>query len=68
MEIIEIGGQALADLLADLASQERYGRIRALRVGRDCDGIKWKINDGAWSPPYAEPRAPAAGYYARSKP
>ena len=51
MDIITIEGEALSALLAEAT----YGPMPyRLRVARDVDGIKFKIDEGMWSPPYPE--------------
>ena len=55
MDIITIEGDALRDLLDELAYVDvREGRPYRLRVARDVDGIKYKLDEGIWTPPYPE--------------
>lgn len=49
MDIITIEGAALADLIDALSTTERP---RRLRVAIDVDGLKLKVDEGIWSPPY----------------
>jgi hypothetical protein len=50
MDIITIEGDALEQLIVDLGASN----VRTLRVARDTDGVKFKINEGLWTPPYPE--------------
>ena len=48
MEIITLDGRVLAELLAEVAS----GGVHTVRVARDGDTVKIKVNEGCWSPGY----------------
>lgn len=48
MDIITIEGDALRDLL----HASDGGMPHRLRVACDVDGVKFKIDEGEWSPPY----------------
>lgn len=50
MDIITIEGDALADLLLTLLEGTRSPN--RLRVAYDVDGVKFKLGEGTWSPPY----------------
>jgi hypothetical protein len=52
MDIITMEGQALADLLADLTYDLEHEHVHTVRVARDGDTVKYKVNEGVWSPPY----------------
>jgi hypothetical protein len=49
MDIITIEGDALSALLAEALNGRMPYR---LRVARDVDGVKFKIDEGVWTPPY----------------
>jgi hypothetical protein len=51
MDIITIEGDALSALLAEALNGRMPYR---LRVARDVDGVKFKIDEGMWTPPYPE--------------
>lgn len=52
MDIITIEGEALY-ALRDALDDTRGGRMPVrLRVAFDVDGVKFKIDEGIWSPPY----------------
>lgn len=50
MDIITIEGDALADLLREIYEGQRDPN--RLRVAIDVDGVKYKLDEGMWSPPY----------------
>lgn len=50
MDIITLQGRALADLLDELGADP--SATHTLRVARDGDGVKIKVNEGMWSPGY----------------
>jgi hypothetical protein len=55
MDIITIEGDALSAFLAGLAQVLIKGPVpRTIRVARDADGIKFKLDEYIWSPPYPE--------------
>jgi hypothetical protein len=43
---IELDTEALARALVDAVT------VHTLRVARDGDAVKFKVNEGVWSPPY----------------
>lgn len=49
MDIITLQGYLLDCLLDEIRNDQP---IRTLRVARDVDGVKVKINEGVWSPGY----------------
>jgi hypothetical protein len=49
MDIITIEGDALSALLAEATNGRMPYR---LRVAIDVDGVKFKLDEGMWSPPY----------------
>lgn len=51
MDIITIEGDALNALMADLEVPTR-DRPHRMRVALDVDGVKYKLDEGMWSPPY----------------
>jgi hypothetical protein len=51
MDIITIEGDALQHLLEELGVSS-IGRPSRLRVAHDVDGVKFKVGEGMWSPPY----------------
>jgi hypothetical protein len=53
MDIITIEGIALQDLFYALRRfDESKVNVHTLRVARDVDEVKFKINEGVWSPGY----------------
>ena len=55
MDIITLEGEILARLIEGIRDRadSRIGwPIHTLRVARDGDGVKVKINEGVWSPGY----------------
>jgi hypothetical protein len=53
MDIITIEGDALRALLHALAADLMRGPVPyRIRVARDVDGVKFKLDEGIWSPPY----------------
>jgi len=48
MDIITLEGRALRDLLEDV----EQGVVHTVRIARDVDSVKFKVNEGAWSPGY----------------
>jgi hypothetical protein len=53
MDIITIEGDALSAFLDGLAQVLIKGPVpRTIRVARDADGIKFKLDEYIWSPPY----------------
>jgi hypothetical protein len=54
MDIITIEGEALRDLLREVDGDAGDRQLYRLRVARDGDGVKFKLDEGVWSPPYPE--------------
>ena len=52
MDIITIEGEALSALLAGLDVRFGGRAPYRLRVAYDVDGVKFKLDEGVWSPPY----------------
>lgn len=50
LDIITLTGPALRDLLAELAYEPTT--VHTLRVARDGDTVKYKINEDCWTAPY----------------
>jgi len=48
LDIITLTGAPLRELLAEIAD----GGVHTLRVARDGDTVKFKINEGCWTPGY----------------
>jgi hypothetical protein len=51
MDIITIEGDALSAFLEELGVSS-IGRPSRLRVAFDVDGVKFKLDEDMWSPPY----------------
>ena len=50
MDIITLEGKSLRDLLAELTYD--LAGVHTVRVASDGDGVKFKVNEGMWSPGY----------------
>jgi hypothetical protein len=51
MQIIKIDGESARSVIDSLSSLDLAG-VYSLRVAFDEDSVKFKVNEGAWSPPY----------------
>jgi hypothetical protein len=52
MDIITFEGEALKALSRSIDRRVEGSGLYRLRVARDGDSIKFKLNEGTWSPPY----------------
>jgi hypothetical protein len=52
MDIITIEGDALRDLLREIDGDAGDRQLYRLRVAYDGDGVKFKLDEGMWSPSY----------------
>ena len=50
-ERVELEGEGLARFLAELGAQ-KPSSIYRLRISTQGQTVKWKINEGMWTPPY----------------
>jgi hypothetical protein len=51
MQIIKIDGESARSVIDSLSSLDLAG-VYSLRVAFDEDSVKFKVNEGTWSPPY----------------
>lgn len=53
MDIVKLEGAALASVLDSFAAALKdKDQIYSLRIALDAGGVKFKINERVWSPPY----------------
>jgi hypothetical protein len=56
--MIVVGQFPATELMHALKAAEKRGGIRKMRVKIEGDKVKFKVNEGIWSPPYGEIQEP----------